>query len=280
MGDHHKQAFLAEWRALPHSCKEKQGLLSKFKLDKSCKWMVVHQETIEETNSSSLDTKDGYLNKFQLADLVKLPVESKEFEDFSTTLKSDHDWDEENPIERGFKKAGLARYHVEGFKDLKVENHTLKNSESLAATRQTTSTAGLGDALALQDKGQVQVKMENPLKQRLDQALQVLSSGKQAIEKVLPALEDLAACLLQKGKDPKKEWLKDKGETLQASVLSKLNQEVKSVRETLLAHKDLPADQCTAEQCRSIEDKSADLDVLLDAAKTWKKKAQLLTAEK
>ncbi|CAJ1405316.1 unnamed protein product [Effrenium voratum] len=160
MGDHHKQAFLAEWRALPHSCKEKQGLLSKFKLDKSCKWMVVHQETIEETNSSSLDTKDGYLNKFQLADLVKLPVESKEFEDFSTTLKSDHDWDEENPIERGFKKAGLARYHVEGFKDLKVENHTLKNSESLAATRQTTSTAGLGDALALQDKGQVQVKME------------------------------------------------------------------------------------------------------------------------
>ncbi|CAJ1327365.1 unnamed protein product [Effrenium voratum] len=260
MGDHHKQAFLAEWRALPHSCKEKQGLLSKFKLDKSCKWMVVHQETIEETNSSSLDTKDGYLNKFQLADLVKLPVESKEFEDFSTTLKSDHDWDE-------------------GFKDLKVENHTLKNSESLAATRQTTSTAGLGDALALQDKGQVQVKMENPLKQRLDQALQVLSSGKQAIEKVLPALEDLAACLLQKGKDPKKEWLKDKGETLQASVLSKLNQEDKSVRETLLAHKDLPADQCTAEQCRSIEDKSADLDVLLDAAKTWKKKAQLLTAE-
>ncbi|CAJ1387797.1 unnamed protein product, partial [Effrenium voratum] len=236
MGDHHKQAFLTEWRALPHSCKEKQGLLSKFKLDKSCKWMVVHQETIEETNSSSLDTKDGYLNKFlgipaafslwitnrfQLADLVKLPVESKEFEDFSTTLKSDHDWYEENPIERGFKKAGLARYHVEGFKDLKVENHTLKNSESLAATRQTTSTAGLGDALALQDKGQVQVKMENPLKQRLDQALQVLSSGKQAIEKVLPALEDLAACLLQKGKDPKKEWLKDKGETLQASVLCK-----------------------------------------------------------
>ena len=116
--------------------------------------------------------------------------------------------------------------------------------------------------------------MENPLKQRLDQALQVLSSGKQAIEKVLPALEDLAACLLQKGKDPKKEWLK----ALQASVLSKLNQEVKSVRETLLAHKDLPTDQCTAEQCRSIEDKSADLDVLLDAAKTWKK-AQLLTAE-
>ena len=96
---------------------------------------------------------------------------------------------------------------------------------------------------------------------------------------MLPALEDLAACLLQKGKDPKKEWLKDKGETLQASVLSKLNQEVKSVRETLLAHKDLPADQCTAEQCRSIEGKSADLDVLLDAAKTWKKKAQLLTAE-
>ena len=76
------------------------------------------------------------LPRFQLADLVKLPVESKEFEDFSTTLKSDHDWDEENPIERGFKKAGLARYHVEGFKDLKVENHTLKNSESLAATRQ------------------------------------------------------------------------------------------------------------------------------------------------
>ena len=213
------------------------------------------------------------LPRFQLADLVKLPVESKEFEDFSTTLKSDHDWDEENPIERGFKKAGLARYHVEGFKDLKVENHTLKNSESLAATRQTTSTAGLGDALALQDKGQVQVKMENPLKQRLDQALQVLSSGKQAIEKVLPALEDLAAYLLQKS-FPKKEWLKDKGETLQASVLSNLNQEVKSVRETLLAHKDLPADQC-----RSIEGKSADLDVLLDAAKTWKKKAQLLTAE-
>ena len=39
------------------------------------------------------------LPRFQLADLVKRPVEPKEFEDFSTTLKSDHDWDEENPIE-------------------------------------------------------------------------------------------------------------------------------------------------------------------------------------
>ena len=178
------------------------------------------------------------LPRFQLADLVKLPVEPKEFEDFSTTLKSDHDWDEENPIERGFKKAGLARYHVEGFKDLKVENHTLKNSESLAATRQTTSTAGLGDALALQDKGQVQVKMENPLKQRLDQALQVLSSGKSASRLGGPG------CLLaSEGERPQEGMAQGQGGDLagQRSV-----QAVKSVRETLLGHKDLPVDQCTA----------------------------------
>ena len=37
--------------------------------------------------------------------------------------------------------------------------------------------------------------------------------------------------------------------------------------------------KCSTAVGRSIEDKSADLDVLLDAAKTWKKKAQLLTAE-
>ena len=48
--------FLAERRAMPHSCKEKQELLSKFKLDKSCKRMVFYQGTIEETNSKQLAT--------------------------------------------------------------------------------------------------------------------------------------------------------------------------------------------------------------------------------
>ena len=52
-----------------------------------------------------------------MAEICKLPVESKELKAILAELPQDDDWDESVALERGYKKAGLTSYHLVGLKD-------------------------------------------------------------------------------------------------------------------------------------------------------------------
>ena len=66
-----------------------------------------------------------------MAEICKLPVDSPEMAAILKELPADDDWDEEVGIERGYKKAGLKRFHVQGLKGFKTTTVEDKSTEEV-----------------------------------------------------------------------------------------------------------------------------------------------------
>ena len=110
-----------------------------------------------------------------MAELVKLPVESAELGAILAELPQDDKWDLEIPLERGYSKAGLVRYHLEGVKALTSTKAEESYSEQLSQSKQgaVQKVAG-GPKLELEN-----VKAENQLHDKLQAKIQVAESGRE-----------------------------------------------------------------------------------------------------
>ena len=127
------------------------------------------------------------LLRFQVAELVKLPVESAELGASWLSCPRMTSGTFEIPLERGYSKAGLVRYHLEGVKDLTSTKAEESYSEQLSQSKQgaVQKVAG-GPKLELEN-----VKAENQLHDKLQAKIQVAESGKGALEKIYSQSQDV-----------------------------------------------------------------------------------------
>lgn len=199
-----------------------------------------------------------------------MPVESAELKTILAELPQDDKWDLENNVERGYSKAGLVRYHLEGLRSLTTSSHKDMYTEEIshAKNKQVTKEEG---QLQLQN-----VKPENPLHDTLQGKIQVAESGKQALEKVHSQSQDLVLELeLKTSADPAFKAKKTEMET----VSTKLGEEITKVRSTIFAAKRLQPDKVTQAEvdafCTNVENWSTLLDVSRSAIR---KANQLLSS--
>ena len=121
-----------------------------------------------------------------MAEICKLPVESKELKAILAELPQDDHWDESVALERGYKKAGLTRYHLVGLKDFTTRSSEDTYTEEASKSKTTAfNQSGTGNLQLA-----AHVKDENPLHTALLQKIAVAESGKAAMEKVRSQIGD------------------------------------------------------------------------------------------
>ena len=197
-------------------------------------------------------------------------MESGELKTILDELPQDDKWDLEVAVERGYSKAGLVRYHLEGLKSLTTSSHKDSYQEEITHTKSRQVTREDGQ-LQLQN-----VKPENPLHDTLQGKIQVAESGKQALEKVHSQSQDLVLELeLKTSSDPAFKAKKSEMDT----VSKKLGEEITKVRATIFAAKRLQPDKVTQAEvddfCTNVENWSTLLDVSRSAIR---KANQLLSS--
>ena len=201
-----------------------------------------------------------------MAELLKLPVDSDELKVILKELPQDDKWDINVPVERGYSKAGLVRYHLEGVKALE-DSYTEEVSHSKAGSVQKAA----GKTLELEN-----IKKENPLHEQLAAKMQVAESGKLALEKVHSQSQDVVLMLNQKSTaDPA---FKAKYTEL-TTLCTNLGTSVQKVRETIFKTKQVAADKVTQ---ADLDDFCINLDnwsTLLDVARSQARKANQLLSQ-
>lgn len=206
-----------------------------------------------------------------MAELLKLPVDSGELKVILKELPQDDKWDINVPVERGYSKAGLVRYHLEGVKALISTKAEDSYTEEVSHSKAGSVQKAAGKTLELEN-----VKKENPLREQLAAKMQVAESGKLALEKVHSQSQDVVLMLNQKSTtDPA---FKAKYTEL-TTLCSNLGTSVQKVREAIFKTKQIPADKVTQTDlddfCTNLENWST----LLDVARSQVRKANQLLSQ-
>ena len=204
-----------------------------------------------------------------MAELCKLPVDSPEMAAILKELPADDGWDESIGIERGYKKAGLKRFQVQGLKGLKTTTVEDKSTEEVVKTKQATFNQKQSqEAVTLNA-----VKDENPLHTQLMSNLAVAESGQQALEKVRNSVQDLAVDLqVRMVKD--KTW-ENKHKEMEAA-LAKLQSESVSLRTEMGKMKEFEPPAVTQPILDKFILMIENVSILVDVAKSQVRKTQRL----
>ena len=184
-------------------------------------------------------------------------------------LPADDGWDESIGIERGYKKAGLKRFQVQGLKGLKTTTVEDKSTEEVVKTKQATFNQKQSqEAVTLNA-----VKDENPLHTQLMSNLAVAESGQQALEKVRNSVQDLAVDLqVRMVKD--KTW-ENKHKEMEAA-LAKLQSESVSLRTEMGKMKEFEPPAVTQPILDKFILMIENVSILVDVAKSQVRKTQRL----
>lgn len=153
-GDEAKSALLDEYCKLSLRDPKKNDILKKWLGDKSCQWWASYAESTTVGTTKSHDTFQGYGTKwlscicfvffyflillsvsllvscrYVVADILKIPASSIDLDSVCSELPHDFDWDMEDPVEKGYAKAGLARFDLAKVKLMveKVSHNETKN---------------------------------------------------------------------------------------------------------------------------------------------------------
>ena len=114
--DPNKQQILALYQSLPRFDKQKKELLAEWKKDKSCKWAAAWSKRVTASEMEEVKTRTGFGTKFQVAEMLEIPADSKEFSSIEKQLMKeglcDDEWDETVPVQNAYKKAGLKRWDL------------------------------------------------------------------------------------------------------------------------------------------------------------------------
>ena len=114
--DPNKQQILALYQSLPRFDKQKKELLAEWKKDKSCKWAAAWSKRVTASEMEEVKTRTGFGTKFQVAEMLEIPADSKEFSASEKQLMKeglcDDEWDETIPVQNAYKKAGLKRWDL------------------------------------------------------------------------------------------------------------------------------------------------------------------------
>ncbi len=112
-------------------------------------------------------------------------------------MVSDDDWDEKLPMEKIFKDLGMKRYHLSGLKEFTKVKQIEEKKETITTA---SSDVKLKGPLAIQgssSSSDVQIKIENPELLEYRSIIEILRTGKAALEKIAPKALDLGSKLKQ-----------------------------------------------------------------------------------
>ena len=206
-----------------------------------------------------------------MAEICKLPVESKELKAILAELPQDDHWDESVALERGYKKAGLTRYHLVGLKDFTTRSSEDTYTEEASKSKTTAfNQSGTGNLQLA-----AHVKDENPLHTALLQKIAVAESGKAAMEKVRSQIGDFHVALTRKlAKDSS--W-KNKSMEISKSFF-KLQEETLTLRTRIAEAKELQPSEVTQETLDKFTLVVENASTLVDVAKSQVKQVGGLLA--
>jgi len=124
------------------------------------------------------------------------PAETAVLETILNELPNDDDWDEEVPIQRGYKKAGLKRYKIDHAL-LSQANMVTGEKQELTANIDKVGRLSSSGAASSKD-GAIRVKLENPEYESLKGLAKVIQSAEKKVNQLLMGLKKDRATMLAK----------------------------------------------------------------------------------
>lgn len=208
--------------------------------------------------------------RYKVAEICNLPVDSPEMKKI---LAQDDEWDESVGLERGYKKAGLTRYHLVGLKDFSTRATQDSYTEEANRVKSSHFTQSGSAQLSVAQP----VKDENPLRTALAQKVAVAESGKLALERVKSQIQDYHVVLARKfAKDSS--WKVKKMEIDKS--LAKLQDESLSLRQEIEAAKEHEPSAVTQEILDKFTVVVENASTLVDVAKSQVKQVSGLLGNK
>ncbi|CAE7276821.1 unnamed protein product [Symbiodinium sp. CCMP2456] len=171
-----KVAVYKHYTSLGRYDKQKKELLALWKSDKSCKWYGSWSKRVTFTENEEAEGRTGFGTRipgciwgfcmwcfclflllrsdlmghlrFQVASLLEMPADSKEFQAVEKSLlaqdgMADDQWDDKDPTQVAFAKAKLKRFHLGKIAVTFGKTTADKTwSESVEANRQTGKASG------------------------------------------------------------------------------------------------------------------------------------------
>lgn len=182
-GDDEKAAAFNLYRSFSRFDQRKTDMLAKWEKDKSCKsWLNTYQQKDLKAESVKFEGVTGYGTKHDVATFLNLPVEHAIVQAVLEELPQDDDWNDEDMMQRAYKKANEKRYNLMGLKkSCGKEDTTWKHEESIESSK-SSKDKKLADAAEGNDT--VAVEIKNPLYVEFHALLTVLKSAFTSLEKV------------------------------------------------------------------------------------------------
>lgn len=198
--DSNKQALLSFYQSLPRFSHAKADILSKWKMDKTCRWANEYTQQLKHSVTTSQKALSGYGTKFDISKLLNIG-EGPLLEDILSQMPQDDLWDENNTMERIFKRQGLKRYH---FQNLKCFSEHLEQDQVKETFESSASASSAGNSAPLlhpptgASGGEVQVKFEVPELAEFACRATLVRSAKVVLEKLLCQALDTKFTLQQR----------------------------------------------------------------------------------
>ncbi len=191
-----RKEVLALYRSLPHKGHEKADFLMQWKGDKSCKWVNEYKALHCSSSSASSTTIKGHGTVYDIAHIVHMDYSKEDQKIIVDTLceglEQDDNWNEDIPLELGYKRAGLKRFKI---------NHSLWANYTQEETHHETFASAI-DKHEKQSFQEVKatsschiqrVKEEVPGKRALEDLCKVLKSGAGKLEASIGDTKKLVA---------------------------------------------------------------------------------------
>jgi len=155
--------LLSFYQLLPRYDSRKQEIVQKWKLDRSCAWAQNYTEQESKKTKCSRQSTVGWLTRWEVADSLKMDVESKLLEEMLAELESSEDqWDLKSPQEAFLSKKGEKKYWFEGRAGGQRITDTLERSEVMEKkTSRNVKESMDGDSKSLSLKDKVKVAIND-----------------------------------------------------------------------------------------------------------------------
>ena len=163
----------SDYKALPRFSDTKARLVDMWLRDKKLTKYSTSSASSQVSEEKDQDhVLHGYGTQWQIARSLDMDVHSPDFQAILTSLPCDHDWNEENPIERVFKQQAFKRYHLEGLKGMSLTT-TSNAMKHEIAERSNDHDMARG---SLMDKPEAEIEIANPKFLALGDHIKVLQS--------------------------------------------------------------------------------------------------------
>ena len=130
------QSLRHQYQSLARNDGKKRELISQWKLDRSLSWHVVQEDNHQTGRTQELSGSVGWVTKWQLSDLLKIPVQDPLFTEMLQSLEcSSEQWDLSKPQEAFLAKKGELKYWLHSMDQFCNLKDWQQDSESVSKSR-------------------------------------------------------------------------------------------------------------------------------------------------